>query len=52
MIGINEAIVVVAVAIVFFFGRNHMFAWMKSLGKAKGAYKEGVESTKESKPKK
>ncbi|MDP6671038.1 MAG: hypothetical protein QGI60_04445 [archaeon] len=49
MIGLNEAIVVVAVAVVFFFGRNHVFAWMKSIGKAKGAYKEGVESTKNSK---
>lgn len=49
MIGLNEAIVVVAVAAVFFFGRNHVFAWMKSIGKAKGAYKEGVESSQKAK---
>ena len=46
MIGINEAIVVLAVAAVFFFGRNHVFAWMKSIRNAKGAYKEGAESAK------
>jgi len=50
MIGLQEGIIIVAVVGIFWFGKDKVLDWARSLGEAKKAYKEG--DTEESKTKK
>lgn len=52
MIGIPEAVVVVIVIAIFFFGKDKVIDWARSLGEAKKAYKEGDKKETKTKNKK
>jgi Sec-independent protein translocase protein TatA len=50
-IGWTEAVVIIAVAAIFFFGKDKVLDWAKSIGEAKRAYTEGTEGKSKTKKK-
>ncbi|MDP6671037.1 MAG: hypothetical protein QGI60_04440 [archaeon] len=47
MIGAPELVIIAIAAGVFFFGKNQVFDWAKTMGQAKKAFKDGLDEQKE-----
>lgn len=46
MIGAPELVIIAIAAGVFFFGKNQMLDWAKTMGEAKKAFKDGLDEQK------